>query len=145
MKYLTILAFSLIISNTDTCNKKGETIANTREKTTLQTHKNKFEITSLNGKDVSEQKLYIVFDDERNSASGYSGCNTFSCKYTLEKESLSLGFPMATKMYCEKTAELEKEFFTTLIEAKIMIQKEGTLLVKNAEGKELFTGLKSKE
>ncbi len=144
MKYTILVLFFITLYNTNSCANKNTISANKEEKNIQTPDKTKFYINTLNGKDVSEEKLYIVFDEERGLVSGYSGCNTFSCKYTLDKDSISFGFPMTTKMYCEKKESLEQDFFKALIETKIKIIKEDSLLLKTSDNTTLFSGVKSK-
>ncbi len=144
MKYLTVILVSLILSNTTTCNKKNETIAQKQEKADQVDQKSKFYITTVNGKDVSNEKLYIIFDEQKSIASGYSGCNGFSCKYTIKNDSIvSFGYAKATKVYCEKKQELENNFFKALIESKTKIIQNNTLVLKNSEDQELISGVLS--
>ncbi|WP_109302644.1 META domain-containing protein [Aquimarina sp. AU474] len=139
MKYLTLILFSFILSNTNTCNTKNKTTASTTAE--IQTNKkDKFEIHQLNGKNVQAEKLFIVFDKENSRISGYSGCNTFSCKYTQDKDVISFGIPMASKMYCQAKTDLEQEFFKTLSLVSIKIIENDLLVLKNTNGKELFSG-----
>ncbi|MEW7290330.1 META domain-containing protein [Aquimarina sp. 2304DJ70-9] len=143
MKYLILTLFFLTFANANTCNQKSQKIAEKEEIKTQVTQKNKFFINFLNGKNVSEEKLHITIDEERSSVSGYSGCNTFSCKYTTEKESISLGYPMASKMHCPKKTALEQEFFKSLAEVKVKIIKKDSLLLKDNKGAVLFIGIKT--
>ncbi|WP_282084889.1 META domain-containing protein [Aquimarina algiphila] len=142
MKYLVIILFSLLFSNTNTCNEKKK-IANHQEEEESQTDQEiTFLIATLNGNNISNKKLYITFDEKRNSATGNSGCNTFSSKYTIDKEDISFGYPIATKMYCEENAKLEQEFFKTLIQSKVRIITEDSLFLKDETKKILFSGIK---
>jgi len=145
MKYLILTLFFLTFTNTNTCNNKNVKVAKNEENKAQAVKENKFYINELNGKDVSEEKLYIIINEELNSISGYSGCNTFSCKYTQEKETMALGFPIASKMYCPNKNEIEKDFFKALIEVKTKVIEEESLFLKNQEGIILFQGTKSNE
>ncbi len=145
MKSLLIILFFVAFSNTNSYANKNNAAVKNQEKENQVTKKTTFSITRLNGKDISKRKLHITFDEEQNSAYGHSGCNTFSSKYTKKDKTISFSFPIATKMYCEKNAAIEKEFFKTLIEVKTRIQKEDTLILKDSNKKELFFGVRSKE
>jgi heat shock protein HslJ len=145
MKSLMIILFFVALSNTNSCTNKNNAAVKSQEKENQVTKKATFFITVLNGKDISERKLHITFDKEQSSAYGHSGCNSFSSQYTIKKEIISFRFPIATKMYCKKNAALEKEFFKTLIEVKIRILKEDSLILKDGNNKELFFGVRSKE
>ncbi len=140
MKYLTVLFFSLILSSNSTCTTKNK-IATTDTAEEIQTPKKEtFEIHRLNGKNVEGDKLYIVFNKENNTVSGYSGCNTFSCKYTQEKDIISFALPMASKMYCPKKEALEQEFFKALVAVNTKVIENDALTLKSADGAVLFFG-----
>ncbi|MBL0682413.1 META domain-containing protein [Aquimarina mytili] len=144
MKYLILALSFLTFTNTNTCNtNKNEKIAKKEEVKSQDTSRSKFYINSLNGKDVSEEKLHITIDEEHNSISGFSGCNTFSCKYKTEKDSISVGFAMASKMYCPEKTALEDEFFKALSEVKVKRIKEDSLFLENNKGTVLFYGIKT--
>ncbi|WP_084050582.1 META domain-containing protein [Aquimarina macrocephali] len=145
MKFLMIILFFVVFSNTNSCANKNNAAVKNQEKESQVTKKATFFITLLNGKDVSERKLHITFDEEQSSAYGHAGCNTFSSKYTEENGTISFSFPIATKMYCEKNAAIEKEFFKTLVEVKTRILTEDSLVLKDSNNKELFSGVRSKE
>ncbi|EZH73697.1 hypothetical protein ATO12_17325 [Aquimarina atlantica] len=145
MKSLLIILFFVAFSNTNSCTNKNNTAVKSQENENQVTKKTTFSVIRLNGKDVSKRNLHITFDEKQSSAYGHSGCNTFSSKYTEEGKTISFSFPIATKMYCEKNAAIEKEFFKTLIEVKTRVQKEDTLILKDGNKKELFFGVRSKE
>ncbi len=141
MKSLTLIVFSLaLLSNTKTCVSKTIKKNNNPESTIQETEKKKYYINSLNGKDVSEEKLYIIFNNKDTSISGYAGCNTFSSQYTINDDSISIGFPIATKMYCEKKVALEQEFFKALLEIKTKTVTDDVLLLKDKNGNKLLSG-----
>ncbi len=139
MKYLIVTL--LFLTFTNTCNTKNAKTASNQEKQIEAQQRVKFLITSLNGKNVAKENLHITIDEERNSISGYSGCNTFSSTYTAEKNSISIGFPMASKMHCEKKVALEDEFFKALSEVNIKNIIKDSLFLKDRNGTVLFTGI----
>ncbi len=145
MKYLVIILFSMLLSNTNTCNEK-KNVADHQEKENQTDQEITFLIATLNGNEISNKKLYIMFDEKRSAATGNSGCNTFSSKYIVDKETISFNYPIATKMYCEENAKLEQEFFKTLIQTKIRIITKDSLFLKDEMKNILFSGVKkSKE
>lgn len=75
-----------------------------------------FEVSTLNGKDVSTHHLTISIDAPRQKITGFSGCNRYNLG--LRQKGFQLRFSQAatTKMYCEETASLEKEFLITYIQ-----------------------------
>ncbi len=141
MKYLAIILLTLTISNTNTCDNRTNTTADNGKKNIQETKKNTYSINLLNGKDVVQEKLYITFDEEQHLISGYSGCNTFTSKYTMTKDQISLGLPIASKIYCEKNMALEEEFFKALFEIKTKTISDKDLSLKDSNGKELLSGI----
>ncbi len=140
MKYLAIILLTLTISKTNTCNNKTNTTADNGKITIQEPKKNTYSIITLNGKDVTQEKLHITFDEEQHLISGYSGCNTFTSKYTMTNDQISLGLPIASKIYCEKKMALEEEFFKALFEIKTKTISDKNLSLKDPKGKELLSG-----
>ncbi len=145
MKYLILALYFLTITNTNTCSNttKNEKIAQKEEIKIQDTPNGKFFIHKLNDNDVSAENLHITIDEEHNLLSGYSGCNTFSSKYRIEGDAISIGFPKASKRYCPKKTALEDEFFKTLSEVKTKVIKKDSLFLKNNTGTVLFYGTKT--
>ncbi|WP_299218349.1 META domain-containing protein [uncultured Aquimarina sp.] len=141
MKYLGLLLISLTLFCN--CNSTNTATSKNTEAKSQSEPQGTYLVTSLYGKDVSEHKLTIVISSESKTMSGFSGCNTYSCNYTSEGKTFSAGFPMASKRYCEKTAEIEKEFFKALSELKTKNLKETTLAFKNENEKEILVAKKS--
>ena len=75
-----------------------------------------FEVTSLNGKDVSEHHLTISLDAPRQKITGFSGCNTYNLGVRQKGFQLRFSRVGTTRKYCEDTASLEKEFLITYIQ-----------------------------
>ncbi|WP_299434372.1 META domain-containing protein [uncultured Aquimarina sp.] len=141
MKYVSLLLISLTLfsncNSTKEVNSKNEEIKNQSEP------EGKYIVTSLYGKDVSEHKLTLEFDKANHKLSGFSGCNIYYCDYTLSDSSLSIGMPGASKRYCEKTMELEKQFFKALSELKTKNIQKSTLALKNEKEEEILIATKS--
>ncbi|MDY8134594.1 META domain-containing protein [Aquimarina sp. 2201CG5-10] len=112
MKHLTfILIYLALFSN---CNSSNNPISDSKITAQDTILEGKYQVITLFNKDVSEQKITMSFDTEKKTISGYSACNTYSCNYTIDKKTISFGFPIATEIYCEKTVELEKDFFKAI-------------------------------
>ncbi|WP_299247213.1 META domain-containing protein [uncultured Aquimarina sp.] len=140
MKYLGLLLISLTLF----CNCNSSNTATSKNNGTKNQVEpdSKYLVTSLYGKDVSEHKLTLEFDKANNKLSGFSGCNIYYCDYTVTDSSLSIGIPGASKRYCEKTAELEKEFFKGLSETIIQDRKNNLMIFKNKDQKETIVATK---
>ncbi|MBQ4821575.1 META domain-containing protein [Aquimarina sp. MMG016] len=130
MKYsfsITFLALLLLINCNSTSSAKQDKTLTPNQSEPDGTYL----VTKLYGEDVSEHKLTIVFDSEKKTISGFSGCNTYSCGYTIEKENISFGLPMYSKMYCAKTDQLEKDFFKALSETQLKNTNKSLLKLSN--------------
>jgi heat shock protein HslJ len=63
--------------------------------------------------------------------SGYSSCNRMHGTYVLEKEKISFGAVVATKMLCFDTQNLEKNYLNALSEVNFWEYKEKKLYFFN--------------
>lgn len=133
---LSILFSSVFLTCSST--KNQGTDSGTAEKSVSDLN-GKYLVKELDGKDVSEHNITIEFNKETKTISGYSGCNTYSCAYKVEQNSISIDFPMATKRYCPETGDLEKNFFSALTSSAEASQKSKELIMKGKEGKVLMT------
>ncbi len=143
MKFSIILLFFITLSGTSTCKGKKEiaTQPPTAEKQQISSSET-YIILSLNGNDISEKKLTITFNEERKTLSGNAGCNSFSCGYTLDGETIAFGFPRATKMYCEENHKLEHEFMVGLQQISTRTIQGDSLFLMDKEQNSVFTGKK---
>ncbi|MBW1295340.1 META domain-containing protein [Aquimarina litoralis] len=101
--------------------------------------KGTYDVITLYGENVSEHKLTIIIDPENKTMSGFSGCNTYTCDYTVKEKVYSAGFPMATKRYCEKSGNVEKQFFKALSELQTCNTDNKSLVFNDANKKEIIT------
>ena len=104
--------------------------------------KGEFLIHRLYTKNVLQHNLNIIFTSENHNASGFSGCNRFSTSYQEVKASISFSVPLGTKMYCNETSELEKEFMSGLGEITKKIIKGDSLYLKNDQDNVVLFALK---
>ncbi|SHJ37943.1 META domain-containing protein [Aquimarina spongiae] len=140
MKFIYFLLFILSATTPKNCNKNAHLSKADTQHHETQVLSNKIGILELNGKDVSQEKLFIVFNKEDQRASGFSGCNTFSCKYTEEGDTISLGIAIASKMYCAEKDQLESDFFAafSLIQKKRV--KENTIYLEDDNNNVIVKG-----
>ncbi|MFT5751143.1 MAG: heat shock protein HslJ [Flavobacteriales bacterium] len=75
-----------------------------------------FEVTTVNGKDVSVHHLTISLDAPRKKITGFSGCNNYNVGVHQKGFQLRFSQVGTTKKYCADTASLEKEFLITYIQ-----------------------------
>ena len=65
--------------------------------------------------------------------SGYSSCNRMHGTYTLEKNKITFGPIVVTKMFCFDTSELEMKFLQALSEVKFWEYKQNKLYFLNEQ------------
>ena len=74
-------------------------------------------------------KAFIQFDDEKNSAGGNGGCNSFGSSAIIDGNTISFTNIFSTKMYCEEVQESENAYLKTLSLSNRFEIKGGTLLI----------------
>lgn len=110
-RVLPLIALGLVLS-AHKCNTGSASMA--------QLMDTKWMLQSLNGKaievpaGVDTPWLQLAGTGEERSLTGFGGCNKLMGGFQLDGQ--RIGFPGvgSTKMYCENTAGLEKEFMTAL-------------------------------
>ena len=86
-------------------------------------------------------KAFIKFNDEKNSAGGNGGCNTFGSTLTTSGNNLHLTNIFSTKMYCEGIQQTEDLFLKYLAQVTrydikgktLSLYKDKELLLELAE------------
>jgi len=105
-----------------------------------------YAVTHLGEKDVTDEKLTMEVDTEAQRVSGFAGCNNYKFKYDIDNEGvLDLGYIVSTKMYCEDSMDLERNFFKQIGRiTNFKIQKEHiTFLSEN--GTQVIKAQKAKD
>src|SRR5690606_6558282 len=79
----------------------------------------RWQLVELNGKRLSNSKIYVEFDESRPRISGHSGCNRFFAGYELDGRDLKVDAVGSTKMACMRPGvmETEGEFLKSLADA----------------------------
>lgn len=83
-----------------------------------------------------------IFIDVDTKAYGHGGCNRFFIGYTLDDEGLRFGPVGSTKMYCEKTMEVEAAFFRALEQVKAVSAMNESLILRSEDGSSFLLFLK---
>ena len=102
--------------------------------TSDQLYPHTYEITDIEGKDVSDAKLTLQVNPETSIISGYAGCNRYSFNYKLEGKTLDLGFASATKMYCEDGMDNENLFFQKAASVTHFENSKEQIIFRNKDG-----------
>lgn len=110
-KILTLAALAMVLS-AHKC-KEGEATGSS----SASLMSTKWMLQSLNGKALelaggSQRPWLQMADGEKMS--GFGGCNQLNGSYKLDGQRLGFGPIMSTKMYCEQTSGMEKNFLTAL-------------------------------
>lgn len=105
----------------------------------------KFEVLSIDGKDVSGTRLNLTLNTEEHRISGYTGCNNFGATFTTEGDQIDFDYARVTKAYCEGKMELERQFLGTLQKVKAYVYTGTDLVLQTAEGGTLITATRIKE
>ena len=126
MKLLSLLFITLI--SIKSC---GDT---TTAETSSLNLTGEFHITALEANTEVPEKLSISFDTEKNTVSGFSGCNRFSGTYSVENETIAFGPLATTRKMCRgeanaiesRTLSLLSKINAFSIEGKTLSLKAGT-------------------
>ena len=99
----------------------------------------KMVLTRLNGKTISNGKVYVTINSETGMIGGKSGCNNFSAKYTKlsSKNKFKIDSPVGTLMACnEEDMKLEQDFTNAIKDKKFKITKKNNKVqFKNSKNK----------
>jgi heat shock protein HslJ len=77
-------------------------------------------------------KAFIKFNDEKKSAGGNGGCNTFGGSLEVSGNTLSIKNIFSTKMYCESVQQTENEYLGRLAQInRYLIKGKNLLLYKD--------------
>jgi heat shock protein HslJ len=105
-----------------------------------------WELLSITGYDgelttaKADTPISLVFDQSGN-LSGFSGCNQYSGGYTVNGSEIKIGPLVSTQMACLSPAnvmELESKYLASLQAAASFQFVNGTLILHDAEGKQLL-------
>jgi heat shock protein HslJ len=122
MKFLVILS---VLISLKTCHSNTKVVATEYIDSNIS---GTYYVETLNNTPVSEHKLYLNFNQTNHQLSGFSGCNRFSGRYSLQTDSIKVGPLASTKMFCEETAnKIESEFHQALSTIDNIVLKDGIL------------------
>ncbi|AEP10497.1 META domain-containing protein [Micavibrio aeruginosavorus] len=89
---------------------------------------------------VGDRPLTVRFDDQ-GRISGFAGCNRFNGTYELSRDGLAIKPDMAmTRMACLSDDVAQQEAaFTALLTSmtELQAQRDGTVILRNAQGQEI--------
>ncbi len=113
-------------------NKIGELVGVPKERPLEKTY---WVLTELDGKPIvtsnESKKLHLLLDPESKKASGFSGCNQFTGRYTLQGKKLSMINLASTRMFCQETMEIETRMLQVLQEVdEFQVTEHELFLIK---------------
>ena len=91
--------------------------------------------------DLKNEKLTMHFDSTNATVSGFAGCNQYKSSYEIEKNTITLDFPITTRKACPDKMELEKSFMKSLSEVRTFQQDSGQLELRNEKGEAVITAI----
>jgi putative lipoprotein len=129
---LITMILSIFITNVHTDMSRANSIPH-QDSAFLGTH---WTLVSIGGKAIPRvsREAFIVFDGEKQSAYGSSGCNRMTGKFTVEEGKLRIGPMAGTRMACDpESMQLEIAFHKALSEADGYTLKGNQLLLKKGD------------
>ncbi|WP_447637120.1 META domain-containing protein [Flavobacterium microcysteis] len=85
----------------------------------------KMVLTQMNGKNISNGKVYLTIDSAKNAIYGKSGCNRFNAGYQLNGNQIQTDLLMGTLMACDaESMQLEQDFKTAIEKKNFEIHTE---------------------
>lgn len=99
----------------------------------------RWQLVELNGKRLSNSKIYVEFDESRSRISGHSGCNRFFAGYELDGRDLKVDAVGSTKMACMRPGvmETEGEFLKSLADATRLSRSGANLSIFQGDSRTL--------
>lgn len=129
MRIGIFILLSLMLS----CNSSKQGSNNGKSQASLELNGN-YKIVSLNGNEVADQGLELIFDAESKSINASSTCNKIFGSYSQTGSQLSFSAMGATKMYCEGRMQMEKDMTQGMTAVNsVKLQEDGTLGLMNDE------------
>ncbi len=99
-----------------------------------------YKISKVGETALSSADVVINFAIEKNTVSGFSGCNQFSGSYEYQGSSLNFGPLASTRKMCLPEANhLEKQITTALQNTKQYSETQKNILLYNQEGSIVMT------
>ncbi|MBJ6367588.1 META domain-containing protein [Snuella sedimenti] len=133
----------LVIIAMNTCGNTTKTMAGQSNNNNITKLNGSYHITTLYDLDVIMNNLSIDFNDQEQKLSGFSGCNRFFGKYTLEANTIEVGPLASTKMLCRETANtIESKIHDALSKINRVII-DGELLKLAKDNTIIITATKS--
>lgn len=86
---------------------------------------------------LTQHVPWLIF--EKDTVSGYAGCNNFMGSYELKDQSISFGPLASTKMYCEGPQMQQEDVLLKALSQNLQLQKDQQKLLLQVEGKTVLS------
>ncbi len=126
-KIFTIAIISAVMFSS--CNTTGSTSGNTEANLASNDWYLKKIYNAPGNITVNNRQSFIKFDENKRSAGGKGGCNSFGSNYKINGSSISFKNIFSTKMFCETYQEQENKFFSQLEKTNRYELKDGKLFL----------------
>lgn len=107
-----------------------------------------YEVVNVNGIDRANKGVTLninVVEGEYRIA-GNNGCNSYGGSFTVDKDQvIEIGPVMATKMYCEDNADVEREYMAALDNVHHAKLNKDSLELMDVEGNVIVTAKRINE
>lgn len=148
---LAIILFTILLTSCNVFRSKGKSITQKENnKTSNELSIQKFEIFQTEWELIrmgaskpnltgTDNKVSILFSKDNSHFAGFSGCNRYSGKYEIKKESLLFDNIISTKMACPETdMAFENNYLNNLNKVNNYAINGDTLFLKN-NGRAILT------
>ncbi len=129
MKFLSLILIAFMVSckSQKTNTSKSEPLAS-----------GDYQVVNLDGENISEEGVSLHIDLEKNTISGFSGCNNFSAELKTDENSIETGGAIATLKHCEGKMDIERSFLDNLENATAYHLENEELSLLDKKGKTLI-------
>ena len=140
MKKILFLISALVIVS---CGNSEEKIS--ENPADLKSLKGDYELTEMDGEDISSEDFILNFNGEEQRLSGKTGCNNFVATYKIEDSIVKFNPPLGTKMYCEGQMEYEEIFNEVIPEISNVRISDKDLIFLSGANQELLSLQKTED
>lgn len=98
-----------------------------------------FEVTSINGERINDEKVTMKIDLDKHQVSGNTGCNSYSADFITVNWTINIGYARVTKRYCEGQMKTERRFLENLKNTKSYIYNGKELQLQSEKREDIIT------
>jgi heat shock protein HslJ len=128
MKFITLLLTSVLL-----CCGNAKEAANNQSHAEMKSLSGTYKIDFIANNTELPEELSITFDETTNTVSGFSGCNNFTGKYSVNENSIKIGALATTRRFCKRFMDVEQNMLKALSEATTFTLENGVLNIHNSK------------